>query len=157
MHLAGPTPWIAPLATGHPLGLPALQKQPQAQIKVQPAHAARGMGTMMSDRQPPPHSSPARRDTPDPATHVAPPTIMQIKISQMLDDQAVQLRDPAETGEGTSEPEASEARPDALRDDPATAARRGYEAIEDLRPDAPPQTERAPSPVEPRREPEPAA
>lgn len=87
MLLAGPTPtWIAPLATGHPLGLPGAQKQPTPQQRVQPVSQS-GSSATSADREHP-VILPERKDDPNPATHVAPPSIMQIKISQMLYEQA---------------------------------------------------------------------
>lgn len=45
---------------------------------------------------------------PDPATHIAPPSIMQIKISQLLDAQAGSIDDEAKS-ENASKPEAANA------------------------------------------------
>ncbi|WP_425099687.1 hypothetical protein [Tropicibacter sp. S64] len=90
MLLAGPTPtWIAPLATGHPLGLPGAQKQTPPQQRVQPPAQPRDASSTLTRDAPLPQQW---RDhatvDPDPTTHVAPPSIMQIKISQMLVEQA---------------------------------------------------------------------
>lgn len=138
MHFAGPTSWIAPLATGHPLGLPALSKQPQSQQKVQPPNASRGMGRMMSDGQPPPQPGNPRRELPDPATHVAPPTIMQLKISQILDDQALKIREAPEEAqpEQGRKDGADDTTPRAATPTQAEEAVRGYEALDDMHPDS---------------------
>ena len=106
MQLAGPTLWTAPLATGHPLGLPGIQKPTPPHQRVQPTAQSRNPDATMSDGQPPAKFWRAASGEPDPATHLAPPSIMQIKISQMLDEQAnEQAEDPPEaddTGAGPS-------------------------------------------------------
>ncbi|EPX85611.1 hypothetical protein [Salipiger mucosus] len=96
---------VAPLATGHPLGLPATQERTSPATRVQPAaREAAADNNPGTGGQPP---GAARRDAsgdPDPEPHSAPPSIMQIKITAMLEEQAEALRgtapDTAETQPG---------------------------------------------------------
>ncbi|WGW03797.1 hypothetical protein [Tropicibacter oceani] len=71
----------------------------------------------MSDGQPPAQFWRAANGEPDPNKHLAPPSIMQIKISQMLDEQASEQ---AEDSPEAEEP-ADAAAPDQARapSDPA--------------------------------------
>lgn len=116
MLLAGSTPnWSAPLATGHPLGLPGAQKQTLPHQRVQPVSQPQGSSASATRSDPVPHQvkTQAEADT-DPATHIAPPSIMQIKISQMLVEQAVR-----EMPEEEAQPETNE---DIAAELPQTAA-----------------------------------
>lgn len=87
MHLAGPTSWIAPLATGHPLGLPQDPRKNQHPQRV--AAVPDGQLSSTFDKgQTPASFWRMIAGKPDPASHVAPPSIMQLEISRLLDDQA---------------------------------------------------------------------
>ncbi|MFZ7093264.1 hypothetical protein [Primorskyibacter sp. 2E233] len=88
MLLAGPTPWIAPLATGHPLGLPGAEKPNSTQQRVQPLAQSRDAEGALTRGRPTTVLWQPSGSEPDADTHVAPPSIMQIKILQMLSEQA---------------------------------------------------------------------
>jgi hypothetical protein len=81
----------APQVTGHPFGLPA-PKEPVADVqKVQPILDARHPETQLGNQNPPSEFWRLVQGEPDPLTHEGPPSIMQIKISQMLNDQATEM------------------------------------------------------------------
>ncbi|MCR8550141.1 hypothetical protein M4578_20145 [Salipiger sp. P9] len=80
------------MATGHPLGLPAVPDGPPTETKVQPVSEQAKTGADAG----PSGQTPARfwrglSGQPDPARHVAPPSIVQIKISAILEKQAEKL------------------------------------------------------------------
>ena len=87
MHLAGPTSWIAPLATGHPLGLPQdpRKNHPPQRVSAVPDGQ---LPSTFDKGQTPASFWRVIAGKPDPASHVAPPSIMQLEISRLLDDQA---------------------------------------------------------------------
>lgn len=94
MHIAGPNSWLAPLATGHPLGLPAAPRKPAPHLRVTPPPQFQ-KSSGFDQGQSPAAFWRASAGTPNPDTHIAPPSIMQIKISQMLDTQARAQQDRA--------------------------------------------------------------
>ncbi len=77
----------APLVTGHPQGLPGDQPDPMEQTRVQPVSDARDPEARMKEGQSPTQFWAAVNGKPDPDNHTAPPSIMQITISRMLDEQ----------------------------------------------------------------------
>ncbi|WP_299936535.1 hypothetical protein [uncultured Pelagimonas sp.] len=91
MQLTGPSLWIAPLATGHPHGLPGAKRQEKPTTKVQPLDQARNPDAALTRGQTPGNFWKAVNGEPIPDDHIAPPTIMQLKISQMLDEQAQEM------------------------------------------------------------------
>lgn len=92
MQFTGVPPAVAPLATGHPLGLPAVPDGPARETKVQPVSEQARIGTDAETRgQPPADFWRGLTGLPNPAKHVAPPSIMQIKISAILEEQAARL------------------------------------------------------------------
>lgn len=114
MQLAGLSYLSAPQVTGHPLGLPGAPDRKTSVTEVQPILDARRPETQLG-RGSPRTFYYAVQNKPDPATHNPPPSIMQIKISQILQDQALGTKDAEpkpepETGaQKTSDP-AKEAR-----------------------------------------------
>lgn len=91
MQIAGPSLWIAPLATGHPHGLPGVKRPEKQSTKVQPLDQSRNPDAALARHQAPENFWKAANGDPVPEDHIAPPTIMQLKISQMLDEQAQEM------------------------------------------------------------------
>ncbi|WP_226621788.1 hypothetical protein [Alloyangia pacifica] len=96
MQLTGVPQVVAPLATGHPLGLPGAPVRTAEETKVQPVKESSTTGTDHSadhaaEGQPPAGFWRSLTGLPDPANHVAPPSIMQIRISALLEEQAEAL------------------------------------------------------------------
>ncbi|GGG87196.1 hypothetical protein GCM10011415_42140 [Salipiger pallidus] len=89
----------APLATGHPQGLPAVNNQPPPVTKVQPvSELAKSGADPQSDPggQPPNSFWRTLSGMPDPSKHVAPPSMMQIRIARILEEQAKKLTNEAD-------------------------------------------------------------
>lgn len=86
----------APQVTGHPHGLPGAQPDPMEHTRVKPVADARDPEARMQEGQAPTKFWGAVIGEPDPASHTAPPSIMQITISRMLDEQNPAKRDQAE-------------------------------------------------------------
>ncbi len=105
MQLTGPSLWIAPLATGHPHGLPGAKRQEKPTTKVQPLDQARNPDAALTRGQTPGNFWKAVNGEPIPDDHVAPPTIMQLKISQMLDEQAQEMEAMASSDVDVTPPE----------------------------------------------------
>ncbi|WP_146585611.1 hypothetical protein [Puniceibacterium confluentis] len=87
-------PWAAPLSTGHPFGLPDVNSRTKSVTHV-PAVTQQSFGDTGSTQE----KSPTRFWKPvggkgDDQHHVAPPSIIQLKISEMLDRQAQRLSGP---------------------------------------------------------------
>ncbi|MBS0125360.1 hypothetical protein [Thetidibacter halocola] len=95
MKLVGIPAWYAPHSTGHPLGLPEPARKPPS-VTVKPIAKRSDPDATLSDGKPPLQFWRSAGGEPDPATHVAPPTIMQLKISRMLEDQAKGMAETAE-------------------------------------------------------------
>lgn len=93
MQIAGPSLWIAPLATGHPHGLPGAKRAEKPTTKVQPLDQSRSPDAALARQQAPEDFWKAANGDPFPDDHIAPPTIMQLKISQMLDEQAQDMKE----------------------------------------------------------------
>ena len=92
MQMTGVSSAVAPLATGHPLGLPASPPGPAVETKVQPiAQQARTGTDPDPGGEPPSNFWRGLTGLPDPSKHVAPPSIMQIRIAALLQEQAEQL------------------------------------------------------------------
>ena len=96
MQLTGVPQVVAPLATGHPLGLPGAPVRTAEETKVQPVKEQSTTDTDHgadhgTDGQPPTGFWRSLTGLPDPANHVAPPSIMQIRISALLEEQAEAL------------------------------------------------------------------
>lgn len=140
MQIAGLSLWSAPQATGHLPGVPGDQTDatPPAR-KVHPISASRNPEAALTwARTPPTQFWRTAIGAPDPAAQTAPPSIMQIKISQMLDAQASALQDQED-----QEAKAEDARPvddthgadmigpdtDAAKDPQAEAGNHGAKAV----------------------------
>ncbi len=83
MHIPLSLTAIAPQATGHPLSLPRDPHPPPPGTRVSPLRAAPDTSLQA---QTPETFWRRMSGLPDPETHVAPPSIMQIRIEQMLQD-----------------------------------------------------------------------
>ena len=113
MLFTGANPAVSPLATGHPLGLPAVHEKTPVETRVQPvAKQAKAQNDPGNEGHPPAQFWRAVSGQPDPS-QPAPPSIMQLKILAMLDEQAARQREP-------DPPEAVETLPKAA-EDPAPA------------------------------------
>ncbi|MGP6088283.1 hypothetical protein [Antarctobacter jejuensis] len=97
----------APQVTGHPQGLPRGRPDPLEQTRVKPISDARDPEARMKEGQSPTQFWSAVNGEPDPDNHTAPPSIMQITISRMLDEQISSHKAEAEV------PPLGEAEPDA--------------------------------------------
>ena len=86
MHIQAQFPGTAPLATGHPHGLPEARKPAKPQTRVLPIALTRDPEAALTRGQPPVGFWRAVSGEPDP-DHIAPPSIMQIEISRLLDAQ----------------------------------------------------------------------
>ncbi|MBY6003649.1 hypothetical protein KUV62_07005 [Salipiger bermudensis] len=113
MQMTGVPSLVAPLATGHPLGLPAQPAGPAAETRVQPVAQQAQTGTDPDPGgQPPSNFWRGLTGLPDPKKHVAPPSIMQIKIAALLEEQAQKMvpsepvpdGDSAAPGYGSADP-----------------------------------------------------
>ncbi len=118
--LTGTTMGSSPLWTGQPFGPQAAQEQPNPDQWVPPITQARDPDAQLNHGQPPTRFWRLVGGGPDPATHIAPPSIVQIRITQLLNDQA-----PANKNARTEE---AEARPDSA-DNRAETAEREAEAL----------------------------
>ncbi len=102
--------WAAPLSTGHSFGLPETGVQVKSVTRVAAVSKQSFSDTgMMQEKSPPPFSRPATGQR-GASTNVAPPSIMQLKISELLNTQAQNLAGQAAEAdpEVDSEPEAPE-------------------------------------------------
>lgn len=94
MQYSGVSLAVSPLATGHPLGLPDVPARTSVETRVQPVSRQAKAGTdTANDRHPPAPFWRVLTDEADLKNHTAPPSIMQIKISAMLDEQAARLQE----------------------------------------------------------------
>ncbi|WP_150297803.1 hypothetical protein [Salipiger aestuarii] len=90
MQFTGVLPALAPLATGHPQGLPDPADGPPPVTRVQPVAEQADIGADPgTDREPPSEARQLQsRQTPE---RSAPPSVIQIRIAKMLQDQAEKL------------------------------------------------------------------
>lgn len=105
----------APQVTGHPQGLPDPRAERSDRTRVKPIADARDPQARLKDGQAPTQFWRAVNGEPDLSTHTAPPSIMQITISRMLDEQA-----PKPDTAGKSEPKGPKTRADTEKP-PASA------------------------------------
>ncbi|MCA0998453.1 hypothetical protein [Alloyangia pacifica] len=96
MQFTGVPQVVAPLATGHPLGLPGAPVRTAEETKVQPVKEQSTTDTDQggeygADGQPPASFWRSLTGMPDPSSHVAPPSIMQLRITALLEEQAEAL------------------------------------------------------------------
>jgi hypothetical protein len=78
----------APQLTGHPQGLPDVPRDPASETRVKPIADARDPEAGLREGQAPAKFWRAVNGEPDPDANTAPPSIMQIAISRMLEEQA---------------------------------------------------------------------
>lgn len=81
MNVTMTLPALAPQPTGHPASLPAAPPEPSRTQQVRPPSA----GNASADTQPRNHGSEDGRNT-------APPSAIQIKIMEILEQQARELK-----------------------------------------------------------------
>jgi hypothetical protein len=146
MQVSGHASLTAPQPSGKAPTTAGAGTEQERQTTVQPAIGAR--------EAPPLEGPPAqfwrRLNGPDPASHIAPPSIMQIKISQMLDAQADGAEEPSEEADPLPEAEPPGQGPASTAPEnppPGDAARQGYEGSASLLRDAPAAPEPAASPA----------
>lgn len=97
MQVTKPPTLTAPQVTGHPQGLPGDRPAPDEQTKVKPIADARNPDARLNDGVAPTKFWSAANGKPDPDANTAPPSIMQITISRMLDEQSPRKTAPAPT------------------------------------------------------------
>lgn len=121
MQLSGLSFTSAPQVMGQTRGLPAVEDKTVDVQKIKPILDARQPETQLGSPQPPSSFWNTAQGKPDPRNHNAPPSIMQIKISQMLNDQATEhaAGQPDETTE--DKPEEAVAATGAPRPAPEAA------------------------------------
>ncbi|GGB24800.1 hypothetical protein [Allosediminivita pacifica] len=118
--LTGTTMSSSPLWTGQPFGPQAAQEQPNPDQWVPPITQARDPDAQLNHGQPPTRFWRLVGGGPDPATHIAPPSIVQIRITQLLNDQ-VPANENARTEEAEARAEAAEARAEAAESEAEVA------------------------------------
>lgn len=117
MQVSGVSNLGAPQGSDLPPGLPGDKAESIGPAQVlRPIVGARDADTQRSEG-PPARFWRTLNGGVDPSTHIAPPSMMQIKITQMLDEQAVALSEAPEA-EDFAQPEASKA--DATWPNPAS-------------------------------------
>lgn len=118
MTFTGMPPLQAPTTSGHPASLPSLAMRKEPSLRVEPsAKGGETAGTALRQGHTPPQPNPARREGRENAS--APPTILQIKIGEMLREQAEAIKDPAdevETRTPRTDPSQYTKAGDAARD-----------------------------------------
>ncbi|MBW4985847.1 hypothetical protein KZZ07_25215 [Mameliella sp. CS4] len=87
----------APQVTGHPQGLPEVSRDPASETRVKPIADARDPEAGLREGQAPAKFWRAANGEPDPDANTAPPSIMQITISRMLEEQAPRTTAPDAT------------------------------------------------------------
>lgn len=92
----------APQVTGHPQGLPEVSREPASETRVKPIADARDPEAGLREGQAPANFWRAANGEPDPDANTAPPSIMQITISRMLEEQAPRTTAP-DTTEGAED------------------------------------------------------
>lgn len=101
MRISGPITSLAPLATGHTVGLPEpTPKTPPHKRVSEPARAQTATG--FEQGQKPADFWRAATGQPNPQTHIAPPSLMQLRITQMLDNQVKAQQETAEVTDPAS-------------------------------------------------------
>lgn len=152
MHFSVLPPWAAPVSTGHPFGLPETSAQTKSVTRVPAVTQQSSSDTGMMQEKSPNQYRGSSSGQPDPETHVAPPSIMQLKISAILTKQAEVMPDQGPEGETETESAADsgftdeaktdgERESDALPSEPRRDARAtGYRQLPDLAPGNTPQS-----------------
>ncbi|MDA7427199.1 hypothetical protein PGB28_01920 [Primorskyibacter aestuariivivens] len=134
MTFTGLPPLQAPMTTGHPASLPAVSLRKEPSLRVEPStKGGETAGTALRQGQTPPQAQAARREDRENAS--APPTILQIKIGEMLREQAEAIKEPETDGEArATESDATTKEPAQVATKPDDAAPRMAVAPD---PDAP--------------------
>lgn len=101
MQVSGISSLSAPQGSGFPALSSGAKADSTGKTKVLPVVGSRDPESQRS-AGPPAQFWRTLNGGPDPATHIAPPSIMQIKITQMLDEQAVAMDDTYETDEASA-------------------------------------------------------
>ncbi|MFZ5964927.1 hypothetical protein ACOXXX_18435 [Thalassococcus sp. BH17M4-6] len=109
MQISGTPPWAAPHSTGHPLGLPAAPDRPQSDTRIAAARDAAAAGSDPGQQRPFAHPTPQKADAPK----TAPPSIMQLRITSHLQEQAQAAQDSGQP-QGDESPQDSNARNSVL-------------------------------------------
>ncbi|MDO6587267.1 hypothetical protein Q4543_17275 [Salipiger sp. 1_MG-2023] len=121
MQFPSLTQFLAPLATGHPQGLPAVQSEPARISRVQPVKEQASTGTQTGTDQDPSAESRqmvARQSS----QRISPPSVMQIRIAQMLQDQADKMQSESASAPKPADPQPQTAQtPDEPAPEPVTA------------------------------------
>ena len=115
----------APQVTGHPHGLPEPSSDRGDRTRVTPIADARDPQARLKDGQVPTQFWRAVNGEPDPSNHTAPPSIMQITISRMLDEQA-----PRQDAAGKGDPEGAKTGADPTTPPPAPRSDRSATGME---------------------------
>lgn len=119
MQIAGLSYSSAPQTMAQTIGLPGAGDNKHSVTEIQPILDARRPETKLGSADSPLAFWNAVRGEPDPETHTPPPSIMQIKISQILQDQALGQTDEATedvaTHENTGQSDAIDKNEDAAR------------------------------------------
>lgn len=138
MTFTGLPPIHAPMATGHPASLPALTLRKDPTLRVEPSgKGGETAGTALRQGHTPPHAQLSRRtdgtgdttvngtgDGTGKDTASAPPTILQIKIGEMLREQAeANDADATRPARGDTDPAGQTAGPDGQAQEARTPDR----------------------------------
>lgn len=114
MQISGNPTWAAPQTTGHPLGLPAAAQNIVKDTQIASARAASDSALGQGQGKPFLPGLPLKPPVQGEPT-VAPPSIMQIKISSLLQEQAnARAEDTADSAEPARQENAQPAAPDAV-------------------------------------------
>lgn len=106
MQFTGVSQSVAPLATGHPLSLPASPIKAAPETRVQPVSKQAKTGAEAGqDGQDRPAAQRQPGGDTVPVDRAAPPSIMQLKISALLQEQAEKLMDEAKRRTAQQDPE----------------------------------------------------
>ena len=131
MQIPGISTWAAPQTTGHPLGLPGTVIPAVKDTRITASRAT--SDSAMGKDQNPPYTAPnppramSGTSGDEPA---APPTIMQLKINSLLQEQAQErLEEVAETRQPAAQTTEVDAQADVPAQ-PATDAPQGTDAAE---------------------------
>ncbi len=93
--------WAAPVTTGHPFGLPEAGMRGKSTARVPTVSEQPSSDTGFMQEKSPTRYRRAAGEPPEPENHCPPPSILQLRISAMLEEQAeAQARTHPGTDEG---------------------------------------------------------
>ena len=125
--------WAAPVTTGHPFGLPESGMRTRSTARVPVVSEQSSSDTGFMQEKSPTRYWRAAGETPEPENHCPPPSILQLKISAMLDEQAeAQTRAHPGTEQGDQAPDASMdpvSTAQAERESPRTGPATGFDLL----------------------------